>query len=108
MLESRIFATSCIVKNSKLGAKSRLSSMFLYKSLRNGYHELKMYKFAGKIHASFETNLLYNFTFFLAEFPLCDKNAKSMSRNIYNYYPAVWHPRPQDLIFLAFDDRAQK
>ena len=40
MLESRVFATSCIVKNSKLVAKARLSSMFPYKSLRNGYHEL--------------------------------------------------------------------
>ena len=39
MLESRMFAPSCIVKNSKLGAKARLSSMFPYKSLRNGYHE---------------------------------------------------------------------
>ena len=42
MLESRMFATSCIVKNSKLVAKARLSSLFPYKSLRNGYHELKM------------------------------------------------------------------
>ena len=41
MLESRVFAPSCIVKNSKLVAKARLSSMFPYKSLRNGYHESK-------------------------------------------------------------------
>ena len=37
MLKSRMFAPSCIVKNSKLGAKALLSSMFPYKSLRNGY-----------------------------------------------------------------------
>ena len=42
MLESRMFAPSCIVKNSKLGANIRLSSMFPYKSLRNGYHELSL------------------------------------------------------------------
>ena len=40
MLGSRMFAPSWgIVKNSKLGAKALLSSMFPYKNLRNGYHE---------------------------------------------------------------------
>ena len=46
MLESRMFATSCIVKNSKLVAKARLSSIFPYKRLRNGYHK---YRFDSRL-----------------------------------------------------------
>ena len=43
MLESRMFAPSCIVKNSKLGAKALLSSMFSYKNWIHGYHEYVLY-----------------------------------------------------------------
>ena len=39
MLESRAFATSFEFLTIQLVANTRLSSMFPYKRLRNGYHE---------------------------------------------------------------------
>ena len=61
MLESRVFAPSCIVKNSKLVAKARLSSTFPYKSLRNGYHEyFNLFNMSSSEISNFYKSLVKN------------------------------------------------
>ena len=49
MLGSQVFVTSFEFLTIQLGANIRLSSMSLYKRLRNGYHEYEINEKMDKI-----------------------------------------------------------